>query len=899
MSRRNTASALSLLGLFISLLAPAGGWAAVEPYGKDDAGGFRNVLPAGEAGVASLPEALEFLRDGTYPPHWVDQQPLYDDLLYAAPTLTDADIPKYYKDATFGVRPGDVESRIAPKPGVTILRDEGYGVPHVYGRTNADVAFGAGYAAAADRLFLMDVLRHTGRADLSSFLGGANLASDESQWQFAPYTEADLRSQIDAFPDQYGSAGQRAVDNLHSYVAGINDYIDDAYEDSSLMPAEYRLLGKPLERWKPTDVIATASLIGGIFGKGGGRELDSALTMQSFVERFGRRAGKNAWRDFREKNDAAAPTTIDERFPYETTNAFAERGLALPDPGSVRDAPVNPAAAAASAPAPQSGVEAIGGIGEALRRELASGGHASNWELVSAAESVTGHPLAVQGPQLGYYDPQIFMEEDLHGPGIDARGGAFPGVNLYVQIGHGRDYAWSATTANADNVDTFAEVLCRDRFHYRYRGECLPMEKLVRTLSWEPNAIDPTPAGSATLTAYRTVHGVVFSRGRVDGRRAAFVSSRSTYFHEADSVLGFAKLNNPNFLRDVERFKRAASKINFLFNWSYVDADDIGYYMSGELPKRAPGTSPDFPVLGTGRYDWQGFDPETRTQANVGFADHPQAVNPPFLVSWNNKQAPGFAAADDQYSYGAIQRSQLISSKIRRETSGAGRMDLSDLVQAMEKPATQDLRSARLLPTLLRVVGDPKSPELQQAIRRLRAWRKDGSHRRDLDQDGRYEHNRAVELMDAWWPKLLAAEFKPALGKRAFRSLRSMLPLGDHTRGSPNAPDFFGCWWGYVKKDLKGLLGEPIRDPYSRVYCGDGSKDRCRSALRDSLREALDVSPETLYGGGNGACESDPQPSCFDQNRARIVSAISIPPFPFQNRPTYQQTTELTRRLPR
>ena len=58
------------------------------------------------------------------------------------------------------------------------------------------------------------------------------------------------------------------------------------------------------------------------------------------------------------------------------------------------------------------------------------------------------------------------MEEDLHGPGFDARGASFPGVNLYVQLGHGRDYAWSATTATSDNVDTFAEVLCQDDFHY-------------------------------------------------------------------------------------------------------------------------------------------------------------------------------------------------------------------------------------------------------------------------------------------------------------------------------------------------------------------------------------------------------------------------------------------------
>ena len=122
------------------------------------------------------------------------------------------------------------------------------------------------------------------------------------------------------------------------------------------------------------------------------------------------------------------------------------------------------------------------------------------------------------GPQVGYFVPQILMEEDLHGPGIDARGAAFAGVNLYVELGHGRDYAWSATTATSDNVDTFAEVLCKDKFHYLYRGKCQPMEKLVKTESWAPNAIDPTEAGAQTLTAYRTVHGIVYARGKVGGQ---------------------------------------------------------------------------------------------------------------------------------------------------------------------------------------------------------------------------------------------------------------------------------------------------------------------------------------------------------------------------------------------
>jgi hypothetical protein len=34
-------------------------------------------------------------------------------------------------------------------------------------------------------------------------------------------------------------------------------------------------------------------------------------------------------------------------------------------------------------------------------------------------------------------------------------------------------------------------------------------------------------------------------------------------------------------------------------------------------------------------------------------------------------------------------------------------------------------------------------------------------------------------------------------------------------------------------------------------------------------------------------------------NRWTVASAISVPPFPMQNRPTFQQTVELTKRLPR
>jgi len=48
---------------------------------------------------------------------------------------------------------------------------------------------------------------------------------------------------------------------------------------------------------------------------------------------------------------------------------------------------------------------------------------------------------------VAYFNPQILMEQDVHAPagdglpGIDARGASFVGINLYVQLGRGRDYA--------------------------------------------------------------------------------------------------------------------------------------------------------------------------------------------------------------------------------------------------------------------------------------------------------------------------------------------------------------------------------------------------------------------------------------------------------------------------
>jgi acyl-homoserine lactone acylase PvdQ len=861
-------------------------------YGKDDGGGFRNVLPPGQNGLDTLADIFTFRSNGTLPKHWDDQQPLYDGLIQAAPTLTDSQVGDFFKDATFGVKKKDRASVVKPRKGVTIIRDKQYGVPRVYGKTRQDTMFGAGYVSANDRLFLMDVLRHTGRADLSSFLGGANLNADANQWQNNAYTEEDLKRQLKAPAQGSMKEWKKLRKDVDAYVDGINAYIKAARKDGRLMPGEYTALGAKLKNWKATDVMATATLFGGIFGRGGGGEVLSAQILRALEARFGQEQGRAIWSGFRSKNNPTAPTTIPGSFPYQDGDAFATKGLALPDPGTaVTPAKIISGSNLAQVQSAQDGVS----IGDALQQEQLDGHH-SNWELLSAQNSANGRPIGVMGPQVGYYLPQVLMELELHGPGIDARGAAFPGVSMYVQLGRGRDYAWSATSAGSDNVDTFAEVLCGgSKYKYTYKGKCRPMEKLVRKLSWKPNAADPTPAGKAKLTVYRTVHGLVTHYGTVNGKQVAYVTARTTYMHEADSILGFRRFNTPETMQTPKQFHKSASKIQFTFNWAYQNAKQTAYYLSGAYPERAKGTSPDFPVLST--YAWQGFDAKNYTMDLLPFTKHPRTVDQPVMVSWNNKPAKDWAAADEQWGYGPFYRSNLIEEKLQAAVAGGKKATLAQVVQAMEESATQDIRGVKLLPAVIEAMGTVADPELASAIDTLRAWMADGSHRRDLDKDGAFEHTLALQIVDAWWPLLLTAQFEPGLGEEAFDAIQKMIGFGAATRTRPNAPQFSDGWWTYSLQDLQRVSsGSPVEGGFPVAFCGGGDQSACSALLKDSLKEALKVTPEQLYAFG--ACTSDPQPSCWNANRARVTAGVTKPNvYPYQNRPTFQQAVSVEKDL--
>ena len=916
-------------------LPPAGGGnqqgPQQAPYGTGDFGGFHNVLPPGSSGLDNAPQLAQFELHGDRPPHNDDQRGMYGDLAYNAP-IGPGDLSKWFKDATFGVKPENVESVEHPRDDVTVVRDR-YGVPHIYGSTRDGTMFGIGYATAEDRLFFIDVLRHVGRAQLTSFAGGspANQELDKQIWSVAPYTEEDLQKQVNQRTKGYELETDRLRADAHAYAAGINQYILEARLDPMKMPAEYAAIGKPQgpDFWKPTDSVAAATLVGAIFGNGGGRELLSALALRDAQGRFGEAGGWKVWRDFREAEDPGAPTTVrgGKSFPYPAAPA-SPVGMALPDPGSVKNLNLNDPATARLSARTTTKASALG--------LLAFPAAASNALIVGAQHSASGHPLAVFGPQTAYFSPEILMEQDVHGPGLDAEGVAFPGVNLYVELGHGPDYAWSATTAAQDITDTFAVQLCDpsgatariDSDHYVFRGQCLPMETLTRTNSWTPNAGDPSPAGSETYTTQRTKLGVVYARATVGGKPVAYTRLRSTYLHETDSSLAFSWFNDPEHMRTPAGFQHVASLVNFAFNWFYVDSRHVAYFNSGWNPVRANGTYADLPIMGEPRYEWKSFEPNGLTEKLYPPGAHPQTVDQDWITSWNNKQARGMRASDSNWGYGPVYRSQPLDDRVKRGIAGGRKMTLTELVNAMEDAGTVDLRCAYVLPWGLRALGPQSDPQLAGAVAKLRAWQAAGCHRIDRNHDGVYEDSDAIRILDAWWPLWVSAEFEPSLGKQLFGSIQQMNEISNdpNNHGQHLGSAWQHGWYGYAIHDLRALLeqqrartghrrrargargaarrrrasrpaaGVDAADPgtWSRIYCGGGSLTACRGALADSLRQALGADPKKLYE--DPICQKykmDGDQWCFDSVYFRPLGAMTQPLIHWINRPTFQQADEI------
>jgi acyl-homoserine lactone acylase PvdQ len=747
-----------------------------------------NIIPSGQyGGVPAVPEAD-------------DQAQMYDGLTPEFDQVSRGDLGRFFKSERLGTRgQGPLRRERVKRKGLRIVRDR-HNVPHIFGRTNDAVTWGAGWVLAKDRQLLLEQARFNSRVAVvdAPGLSAIGLITGLQSFQPSRRTEREVLKEVRKLK-RYGRAGRALLHDIDVYVRGINAYY-------RTFPAD----GRP-EPWTRKDVIALNAVKSELFGEGGGGEVPAAEMLDGLQGSLGAERGLSVWNDLRQRQDPETPVSIPGNFPYAEL-PDNRRGNVVIDNGSFEPIPV-----------PGSTTARAAGTEQRLR------GHASNVLMVAGNRSRSGNPLFVGGPQIGYFYPGLTLEMDLHGPGWKARGATsapFPG---YILIGRREDFVWTLTSAGADIVDIYVETLCGRDTRYRYKGKC-------RTMT-------PFHAGMLDRQAVRfnrTVHGPVIGYATVDGRRVAISRKRSSYLLDGVDLLLFRRLTRGK-IENARQFISAAGISPQTFNTAYADHRQIAQVTTGRLPMRAPGVDSGLPTDGRGRFEWRGFLPHK---------DHPQAIlSRGVLNNWNNKPARGFPAADDQWAYGPLGRVDLLNqntAKVRRHT-------LATLTGAMNAAATQDVRTMTLVPLLAEFLrGAPApSPRAMRMLELLEEWRAQGGSRLDRDGDGRIDHPGAA-VLDAAWPKLADAAMRPVLGQALADQLNDTL----HRRFDQPPGGMFSGWHMYMSKDLRTLLGRPVRGPLRNRYCGGGDANVCRGDLWAAM-DAAGAELELAQGADPNAWRAD------------------------------------------
>ena len=255
------------------------------------------MLGVGQGGGATAAEIADHVAFGGTPRASPTSSPSTATSPRSRPQVNAGNLGRFFKPAGFGVagRAGRGHDHAAGRRRDPDRRDERAARlrQHPRGRV-----LRRGLREGCCAMFQMDVLRHTRAASSRGSPGRARKQPPDGR---RPAAGGRLHRGGAAADDRHGRRvrgheGAEIKQDLLDYVDGINAYIADVRGNLLAEPGEYALLGQPLEDWKPTDTAAIASLIGGIFGRGGGAETRRAAALSAARARFGRRRGPGAGR---------------------------------------------------------------------------------------------------------------------------------------------------------------------------------------------------------------------------------------------------------------------------------------------------------------------------------------------------------------------------------------------------------------------------------------------------------------------------------------------------------------------------------------------------------------------------------------------------------------------------
>ena len=240
----------------------------------------------------------------------------------------------------------------------------------------------------------------------------------------------------------------------------------------------------------------------------------------------------------------------------------------------------------------------------------------NNWAL-SGSKTASGKPMLASDPHLETNRlPNVWYEVVLSRESRYIMGASMPGLPG-VLIGRTPDLAWGATYTYMDSADSWIEE-CRDG-KFKREGEWLPFRSRVEKILRKKQA-------PVAVTFYENDHGVLEGNPQEAGfyMTTAWSAAKSGAT-SINAISGILDAHN------VEAGMAILGRLETSWNWMLADREgNIGYQMSGMLPKRRPAATGFVPLPGWDkRNDWDGI---------VDYRELPRCYNPTegFFMTANN-----------------------------------------------------------------------------------------------------------------------------------------------------------------------------------------------------------------------------------------------------------------------
>ena len=443
----------------------------------------------------------------------------------------------WYVQSKLPMRQGQVGLNALQGP-VTVRYDE-RGVPHIRAGNQTDMYRALGYVQAQDRLFQMEIMRRLARGELAEVLGPKLVDTDKL------FRSLRIRERAASYVAELDHQSPSWL-ALQAYLDGINQY-----QATHARPVEFDVLGITPRPFTAEDTISVAGYMAYSFA--------AAFRTEPLLTYVRDQLGSDYLQVF----------DLD----------WQPRGVLAPALSN-------------------NDWKILGSLAQLSDQALSQAGlpqfEGSNAWVVSGKRTESGKPLLAGDPHIRFSTPSVWYEAQLSAPDFELYG-YHQALVPFAFLGNNRDFGWSLTMFQNDDLDLIAEKTNPDNPNQVwYHGQWVDMSISEQQIAVKGQA-------PVTHTLRQSPHGPIINDVLGSAAGSTPVAMWWGFLETRDPILeGFYQLNRADTL---SKARTAATYIHAPgLNLVWANAKgDIGWWAAAQLPKRPAGVNPAFILDGSTR----------------------------------------------------------------------------------------------------------------------------------------------------------------------------------------------------------------------------------------------------------------------------------------------------------